>query len=215
MSFANDIEEIVYLEYQSIDVKAYQSKIRFFETNKKAIGMLPNDMNLEINLEYVVALFEVGEYYTFLQLVDDLLVVVIEDNVYSLDGDDIYQELLYRKGAALYNILDYYKAEYILAELCRIDKESELYHKTFIKNKIDSIRSKSQKSRAIIIAMLLVTGVIIGIELLIIRPFFSEFTQITELLRVGLFAGALMGIFTQELRIRYIASRAYKKLFKA
>lgn len=115
----------------------------------------------------------------------------------------------------MYNILDYYQAEYILAELCRIDKKNDLYHKTFIKNKIDAIRSKSQKSRAIIIAMLLVTGIIIGVELLIIRPFFAEFIQITELIRVGLFAGALIGIFTQEMRIRYIARRAYKKLFKA
>ena len=215
MSFVNDIEEVVYLEYQTIDQKAYQSKIRFYESNLRAINQLPEDMNLEINLEYVIALFEVGEYYPFLRRVDPLLVKVIEDNVFSIDGDDIYQELLYRKGAALYNVLDYYKADHILSELCRIDKNSELYEKTFKKNKIDAMRSKSQKSRAIIIAMLLITGFIIGVELLIIRPFFPEWVNITEALRVSIFAAALLGMVIQELRIRYSAKRAYRKVIKA
>lgn len=214
MRFANDIEELIYLEYQDIDAKAYQSKIRYYEQNKKAISQLPYELRLEMSLEYVVALFEVGEYYQYLQHVDKLLTRVIEDNIFSIDGDDIYQELLYRKGASLYNIVDYYGADHVLSELCKIDKENDIYRQTFKKNKIDSLRYRAQKIRAVIISMFLVAGVIIGVELLVIRPFFMEWVQSIETTRNLIFGAAVLGIILQELRIRLYADRQYKNLFK-
>ena len=214
MRFANDIEELIYLEYQDIDAKAYQSKIRYYEQNKKAISQLPYELRLEMSLEYVVALFEVGEYYQYLQHVDKLLTRVIEDNIFSIDGDDIYQELLYRKGASLYNIVDYYGADHVLSELCKIDKNNDVYRQTFKKNKIDSLRYRAQKIRAVIISMFLVAGVIIGVELLVIRPFFMEWVQSIETTRNLIFGAAVLGIILQELRIRLYADRQYKNLFK-
>ena len=212
MKFSNEIEELVYLEYQDIDAKAYQSKIRFFEQNKNAIKQLPYEVRLEMSLEYVVALFEVGEYYQYLKHVDNLLNRVIDESLFSIDGDDIYQELLYRKGASLYNIVDYHAADHVLSELCRIDNNNDIYRKTYIKNKIDSYRYKGQKIRAVIISMLLLVGIIIGVELLIVRPFFTEFTSVVEISRIVLFSIALSGIIIQELRIRIIAKLSYKKL---
>lgn len=212
MSFANDISELIYLEYQDIDAKAFQSKIRYFEHNKKAIAQLPYRMRLEMSLEYVVSLFEVGEYYAYLKHVDTLLAKVIDENLYSIDGDDIYQELLYRKGAALYNVVDYHQANHVLKELCKIDPNSDLYKQTFLKNKIDSLRYKGQKIRAIIIGMFLMTGLIIGIELLVVRPFFESLVFKVEWLRNILFGTAVVSIIIQELRIRLIALSQYKHL---
>lgn len=214
MRFASDIEELIYLEYQDIDPSAYQSKIRYFEQNKKAIKQLAYELRLEMSLEYVVALFEVGEYYQYLQHVDQLLTRVIEENLFSVNGDDIYQELLYRKGASLYNIVDYYGADHVLSELCRIDPKNEFYKRTFKKNKIDSLRYLAQKGRAVIISMFLVAAAIIGIELLVIRPFFPEWISAVELSRNLIFGFAVFGILFQEFKIRFIADRQYKNLLK-
>lgn len=214
MSFTNDIEEYIYQEYLSIDVKAYQSKIRFYEYNKKAIALLPYEQRLEISLEYVVSLFEVGEYYQYLEHVDKLLEKVIEENLFSVEGDDIYQELLYRKGASYYNVLDYHKADHVLGQLCRINKKSDLYKKTYFKNKIDSLRYQGQKIRAAIISLLLLTGLIIGVELLIVRPFFPGHVQVIELFRTMLFGTAVFGMIAQEARIRYSAYKQHRNLIR-
>ena len=214
MSFTNDIEEHIYQEYLSIDVKAYQSKIRFYEYNKKAIRMLPYKQRLEISLEYVVSLFEVGEYYEYLEHVDKLLEKVIEDNIFSIAGDDIYQELLYRKGASYYNVLDFVKADHVLGQLCRINKKNELYKKTYYRNKIDYLRYQGQKVRASIIGLLLMTGLIIGVELLFIRTIFRDHIQAVEILRTVLFGTAVLGIIIQEARIRYSTYKQHKELIK-
>lgn len=212
MNFANEIEELVYLEFQDIDYRDYQDKIRYFERNKKAIKSLPYMVRLEMTLHYVVSLFEVGDYYRYLQYVDDLLAKVIEDNLFSVDGDDIYQELLYRKAASFHNILDYYSAEHVLTELSKIDTTNNLYKRTFLKNNMDRLRSQGQKVRAGIISMFLVSGIVIGIELLVIRPFYPEHTQLAEWSRNGLFGGAILGIMIQEFHIRLKSWKKYNRL---
>ncbi len=215
MDFANEIEELVYLEFQDIDDRDYQDKIRYYERNKKAIKSLPYEVKLEMTLQYVVSLFEVGDYYRYLKYVDTLLARVIEENLFSLDGDDIYQELLFRKAASLHNILDYYSAEHVLAELCKIDPTNSLYKRTFLKNNMDRLRSQGQKVRAGIISMLLVSGIVIGIELLVIRPFYPEQIQVIEWSRNGLFGGAILGIMIQEFLIRRRSWNKMKAIFKA
>lgn len=214
MKFANEIEELVYLEYQDIDAGAYQEKIRYFERNKKAIKTLSYELRLEMSLEYVVALFEVGEYYQYLKHVDKLLARVIEENVFSVDGDDIYQELLYRKAASLHNTLDYYGSEHVLSELCRIDDDNSIYKRTYLKNISDRLRSQGQKARGFTIAILMVAGLIIGLELLVIRPFYPAEVHAVELSRNLLIGGAILGMILQELRIRFISHRSLKNLSK-
>ncbi len=215
MKFANDIEEMVYLGFQEIDGASYQEKIRYFERKKPAIAQLSYQLRLEMSLEYVVALFEVGEYKQYLKHVDQLLAKVMDDNIYSVDGDDIYQELLYRKAASLHNVLDYEGANHILTELCKIDPDNEVYNRTFIKNNADNLRHTGQKVRGIIIALFILAGLIIAVELLIIRPFYEEQVAATELLRNGLFLTALGGIIFYELKIRFFSWRKHKNLLKS
>jgi len=202
MKFANDIEELIYQEYQDIPYSAFQDRIRYFERNRSEITSLSYSLRLELSLEYVVALFEVGEYYQYLRHVDKLLARVIEDNIFSIDGDDIYQELLYRKAASLYNIVDYYAADKILRQLVRIDPDNEIYKRTFIKNSVDSLRYQGQRVRSVIITLFMVAAVVIGIELLSIRPFNPSHTTIVETIRNSILAVAVSGIMLQELRIR-------------
>lgn len=215
MKFANDIEEMVYLGFQEIDEASYQEKIRYFERKKPAIAQLSYQLRLEMSLEYVVALFEVGEYYQYLKHVDQLLAKVIDENIYSIDGDDIYQELLFRKAASLHNVLDYYGADHILTELCKIDPDNEIYNRTFIKNNADNLRHKGQKVRGVIIALFILAGLIIGVELLIIRPFYEAQVSATEMLRNGLFLSALGGIIFHELKIRFLSRLRRKNLLKS
>lgn len=215
MNFTNDIEDLVYQSYLEIDIDAFQERIRYFERNRTAILQLPFEMKLEMSLDYLSALHEVGDHYQYLKHVDKLLEIVIADNIYSVDGDDIYQELLFRKASALNNTVDFVRAEHILGELVKIDPSNRQYRIAFQKNKVAHLRYSGQKMRAITIMAFLLTGLFIGIELLVVRPFFDSYVENLELLRNILFIFAVSTIIIQELRVRYLASRRLNKIIKS
>ncbi len=214
MKFTNEISELVYQDYRCIEPKDYQERIRFFEHNRSDINELPYEVRLEISIEYTVALFEVGEYYQFLKYVDKLLEVTIIENVYSIDGDDIYQELLFRKGCALHNVVDFYAADHIFSELVKIDKSNKTYQQVYHQNKVSQLRYEGQKFRSLVILLLMVTGVMIGVELLIILPFFEHLGTGFEWARNLVFGFALISIIYQELSIRFISKRKISQLIK-
>ena len=192
MNFSNELANLVYQEYLDIEPKAYQDRIRFFEYNKSQISKLSYQQRLEISLEYTVALFEVGEYDRYLKNVDQLLTICIKDNLFSIDGHDIYQDLLFRKACSLHNMIDYKGADHIFSELVRIDRNNVIYQRAYNRNKVQQLRDQGQKLRAMVIAMFLSTGLIIGGELLVIRPFFPELIGLVESTRNGLFLAAIL-----------------------
>lgn len=214
MKYADEISELVYQDYQVIGPKDHQERIRFFEHNREDIIKLPFKKRLEISLEYAVSLFEVGEYYQYLKHVDKLLQIAIEENLFSVDGDDIYQELLFRKACSLHNIVDYHAADHIFSELIRIDNNNKVYKQAYKRNKVSHLRYLGQKARTITILLLFLTGILIGVELLIIRPFFGEQAQTFQWLRMVVFGVALTGIIGQEIVIRYVASANVSKMIK-
>lgn len=214
MKFTNEISELVYQDYRCIEPKDYQERIRFFEHNRSDINQLPYEMRLEISIEYTVALFEVGEYYQYLKYVDKLLEITIEDSVFSIDGDDIYQELLFRKGCALHNVVDFYAADHIFSELIKIDKTNKTYQQVFHQNKVSQLRYEGQKFRSLTIILLMITGVMIGVQLLIIHPFFEHLVSGFEWCRNIIFGFALFSIIYQELSIRWVSKRRIAQLTK-
>jgi len=214
VKYADEISELVYQDYQVIGPKDHQERIRFYEHNREDIVKLPFKKRLEISLEYTVSLFEVGEYYQYLKHVDKLLHIAIEENLFSLDGDDIYQELLFRKACSLHNIVDYHAADHVFSELIRIDNNNKVYQQAYKKNKVSHLRYLGQRSRTITILLLFLTGILIGVELLIVRPFFAEQAEIFQWVRMSVFGVALAGIIVQEIAIRFLASANIRKMIK-
>jgi len=213
VKFSNEISDLVYQEYLEIEPKAYHDRIRFFECNKKGISKLSYEQRLEISFEYTIALFEVGEYTRFLKNVDQLLAICINDNIYlNVDGEDIYQDLLFKKACALHNTVDFVSADHVFSELIRINKTNHTYQRAYSRNKILLLRDSGQRIRAIVISMFLSTGLIIGFELLVVRPFFESHIQLTEYTRNGLFLAAIATMILQELYIRFTSARSIKAL---
>jgi len=212
MNFTGEVEKLVYQEYLELDGSAYQDKIRYYERNQKEITHLPFKLSVEIQCECIMAYFEVGDYYAYLKQVDRLLQLVITDNIFEVKGKNIFEELLFRKAASLYNVVDYYQAEYVFSELLKINPDYKIYRQAFAKCSVDKLRYEGQKMRSITIALFILTGVIIAVELLCIRPFHESKIFATELTRNLLFIFAV-GIFLfQELRIRFMTSNKIQLL---
>ncbi len=105
MKFTEQIEQQIYKEFKNIDPNAYQEQIRYFDNNKAEIRRLPYELKTYIECKYALAAFEVKDYYGFLTIVDRLISIVVRDNIYDIDGVDIYKDLLYKKGIAARSML--------------------------------------------------------------------------------------------------------------
>ena len=214
MNFTREIEELVYQEYIGIEPSDYQEKIRYYERNKREILQLPFNVSTEIRCECAIAYFEVGSYSTYLKMVDELIQLVISENIYKIKGKNIFEELLFRKAASSYNVVDYDKGEYVFSELIKIDASNDLYKKAFVKCSIDKLRYEGQFFRGLTVLLFIITAVIIAIELLTIRPFYDQYIYTFEVSRNISFSLAIMSMFFQELRIRFLANKRFSALTK-
>jgi len=209
-----EIEKLVYQEYLELKSSDFQEKIRYYERNKNEIKQLPFSLSTEIQCECLMAYFEVGAYYKYLEQVDEFIQLVMEENIFKVKGKNIFEELLFRKAAATFNVMKYKKAEYLFSELLKINPQNELYKASYAKCNVDKLRHEGQNYRAVTIVLFIVTGIIIGFELLCIRPFHEQYITLFETSRNILFALAFLSFVYQELRIRLLTNITIQKITK-
>lgn len=211
MNFTGEIEKLVYQEYLELKSSDNQEKIRYFERNISEIMHLPFSISAEIQCDCVMAYFEVGAYFKYLEKVDPLIQLVISENIFEVKEKNIFEELLFRKAASLFNIVEYDKAEYVFSELLKINPDNTIYKKAYAKCSVDKLRYEGQKFRGATIFLFILTGLIIGIELLCVRPFHSSAIPAVEITRNLVFVLAICSFLFQEFRIRFLTNKSIHK----
>jgi hypothetical protein len=214
MKFTEQIEQQIYKEFKNIDPNAYQEQIRYFDNNKAEIRRLPYELKTYIECKYALAAFEVKDYYGFLTIVDRLISIVVRDNIYDIDGVDIYKDLLYKKGIAAHKVLDYYKSDHIFTELVKIDFNDKNYVSGYVKNGIEKRRYEVKYLNAVSIVLFFLAAAIICVELLMIRPFYKEWIELIEYARNFIFLGGILVLFYLEAWIRISTYKSLEKLKK-
>lgn len=182
-----------FLDFKEIEENDYRKLIRFFEEKKQIIYKLDFEEQFELLLAYVNALFEIGAYQKYLLVVDFVVESSVLHNIKSFKGEDVFQKLLFRKAASLFNVNENEKADYVLRELIRInpdDKDAILFLKKCLRKMRPSLINNS---RAVGIFMFLLAAFIICIEVLFVRPFYHIHTPLVETSRNTIF---LLGIFS-------------------
>ena len=129
----SNLHSKVYNNFKDIDRHAHQSIVEFYNRHESDIQRLKFDEYFELQISYIDALFEISAYENLLSVCDTTIEAVIMNNIQSYRGEDIYRKLLLKKAAAHYNLLEYFKTEYILKELIRIDPD-DTYSIRFLKN---------------------------------------------------------------------------------
>lgn len=162
---------------------AYRDKVRFYEENPDAISALEYDVRLEIDVDYVLCLFEIGRYQRFLEKVDPVIEGVIEENFYTLHKEDIFHTLLLRKSASLYHCGAYQKAEEILLQLIRMDENSDVAKKLYSLCKRKKENDITTGFRVAAMSGLLVVLSITVVRILLLEPFYDQYLQPFMLIR--------------------------------
>lgn len=198
-----------YLRYFSIEGKNFTDKIAYYESNFQYIQDLTEEQKTEVDLDYCLSIFEVGRYHQFLSQCEKMIVSVIEQNIFTLHGEDIYQKLLFKKAACYYNLSKLEDATYVLLELIKIDPSNQMY-RTFATKciRLQAYR-KFDTLKGVAMAMILSSLAIITIEILLARTFFPDIAPILEMLRNTLFFSSVGLLFFNEILLR---RHIYKKI---
>ncbi len=182
----------IYQEFKTIDVKEHLSVVRFFESYERDIKQLNFSEYFELLVAYLDALFEIGAYHSHLKIVDSAIQISILNNIKFYNGRDIYTDLLFRKAASCYNLMQYDEAEHILRELVKISPHDESYaiflRKCLWKKQPDFLKN----ARGIAILLLLASALIIAVELIIVRNLFAVHTATIEMVRNITFGSAIL-----------------------
>ena len=191
-----------YFKFFKIDSSSYREKVRFYEENKKKISDLDYDEKFEIFADYIFALFEIGKYQKFLLQADEAIEMVIVENIYEINGRNIFEELLFCKGACLYNLERYEKASYVIEELIKINPNQQFAQKLYRK----ILRRKGigwyEINKAIAVVFLLSAISESLAELLIIDPFYEKISEEIKIFRKSLFGISLVLLVFNEMWVR-------------
>lgn len=181
----------LYRHFREIGSTEFQAIIRFYERHLNAIENLEESERFDLLVIYTDALFQTNKYQSFISAADQAIELSVYFNIKLHRGVDVFHELLFKKAAAHYHLHQYDKTEYVLRELIKINPHDKL-SVLFLRKCLRRIKpTYLMNARAISIFLFLLTAVIIFVEILFIRPIYSNFVDIVEASRICTF---LLGI---------------------
>lgn len=189
----------IYRDFKEIDSCEYRTIIRFFEENQEHIRNLELEEYFELMVTYLDSLFEIGAYERFLRLVNGTIETSIIHNIHFFRGEDVYRKLLFRKAAAHHNLQQNEKAQHVIKELIKMDPYDEESIKFLKRSLWVKKPAFISKTRGLSIMLFFAAAAVICLELLLVRPFFSEYTTKVEIARVVLFALGLTSMFIGDI----------------
>lgn len=198
MKGTSDIQNLL-LDYSRIEKTDYKGKVKFYEAQRSQINELLVKDKFELDVDYACALFELGRYQKSLGILDTLIEFVIRENIFSLEGENIFHILLFKKSACHYNLGELDKSKHVLQELIKMDSENTIYETFFKRCYRSEYIQQYRWMGGVVVGLFLLAAFIISIELLIIRPFYFESAGMVEFSRNAIFIFAILVLAVREL----------------
>ena len=196
-----------YFKYHRIGSNAFRDKVRYYEDNRDQIHFLSYEERIDVDLDYVLCLFEIGKYHKFLSKADALIEVVIIDNIFTYNGLNIYNDLLFKKAACLYNTGQYNQAERVIKAILNLDEENKDARALFGKCKRKKGRDWYEGTKAMAVVMFLSAISIALAELLVIKPFFNHLLYSFSFLKISCLVIGILALVGNEAYLRYIIGK--------
>jgi len=182
----------IYKEFKSIETNEHLSVVRFYESYETEILTLNFTEYFELLISYIDALFEIGAYQSHRRVVDTAIQMSILHNIKFYNGKDIYIELLFKKAASCYNLMEYNQAEHILRELVKITPYNEMVQR-FLKKCLRRKHPEYLKNaRGLSILLLLGTALVVAVELVVVRTLLVDYVSLFETIRNSMFVLAVV-----------------------
>ena len=185
----------LFQSFKAIDAGEFRQVVRYYERHEKEILRLDFEEYFEILIAYCHALFETSEYQKHILTANIVIETSIMENIPVVNGQEIFQSMLFRKAASHYNLLEYKKAIHVLRELLKIEPNNQ-DNARFLEQCLREDKPQiARKARAIAIFLFLTAALTVSIEVLFIRNFYPQFAQYIEFLRNFMFCLGLIILF--------------------
>lgn len=182
----------LFREIRSIDPKDFQKIIREYEYKEREIGQLDPREHFELTVLYVDALFATGAYRRHLLMVDLVIFASIDRNIQYLNGEDVYERMLFRKAASLFRTLNFPGCGHICRELMRMYPDNDLYPRLLQRSLFRQQSNKLQFGRGAAIFCFLLTALVIVLDLLVVKNFYPNHHQAFIWLRNDVFLAGIL-----------------------
>lgn len=197
-----------YLQYFRLGDTSFREKVRFYEENPEALSTLYFNEKIDVDMDYLICLFEVGRYERFLEKVDPIIEIIIEENIFEFRNENIFNDLLLKKAACYYHTKNYEKANAILKQLIKIAPKHPLAIGLYGICKRKQNNDVSTTLKALCISALLLVVSISIIQILLFEPFFDEYLAPFLLLRTLLTIFSIFSFISLEV---YFLVSVYKE----
>ncbi len=197
--------------YKEINEFSFREKVKFVEENRHEINALRNNDRMYIELDFLLSLFQIGDYERFLQFVDHQLENVIGYNIFTFKNKDIYFQLLQNKALSLFHLRKDQQGLSLALQLKRMSQESMVVDYIIRNILLRKERLWYRQVHATVIALAFGAAGVLFLELLVIRPFYPEFITIIEPLRNIMLIISVLLVIVNQLALYLIVSKEMKK----
>ena len=193
----------IYRHFRAIDRSEFRRVVRFFERNEKSILMLDFEEYFELLVAYTQALFEISDYNKHLLMADVVIQTSILQNISHVNGDEIYCSTLFQKAASHYNLRELSKAKHILGELLKMNPHDTMSIQFLNKIMREDTPLYIRHSRAMSIFLFLMSALLICVQVLFIKTFYTMYDPIVELSRNSIFGLGVLVLAGSEIIHRW------------
>lgn len=189
----------IYTEFKDLTGSEPRALARFYEKNHKQIQNLELLEYFDLQVLYLLAIFDLGSYHKLLGYVDEPIETCIRHNIVEHDGKDVFQTLLFLKGESYFHTMQFDKARHIFLELLHMDNSNEEYKEALGKTMRKIVPNTIKNARALSILFFIFSAVVIALEVLAVKHFFDSYTSIFVVARNMLFALGWITLVFSEL----------------
>jgi len=205
----------IYNEFKDLNGAEPRELARFYEQNHTLIQNLDQHEYFDLQVSYLVALFELGQYDKLLTIVDEPIEACIIHNIQKHNGKDVFRKLLYIKGESSFHLMKFDEAKYIFLELIKMDNKNSFYKEGLSKTLRKITPQFVKNGRALCIFFFILSALVIAFEVLVVKHFFSDYASIIEFFRNALFVlgwatligSELIHYFKVQQKVNAIAKR--------
>ncbi|GAB5553121.1 MAG: hypothetical protein Sapg2KO_27120 [Saprospiraceae bacterium] len=184
----------VYRKFKAIEPSAHREIVRFYEKEESKILRLDFEEFFEMLVAYVDALFEIGAYRKHLTLVDVVIEKSINHNIKFYRNQDLFQKMLFRKAASLFNTQDYTKAEYVVTQVYRMYPEDQTAMLLYQKCRLKARPALLNYARAGGVFLFFLSALVIALEVLFVRPWYAMHVPLVMNVRNSIFIFACLAL---------------------
>ena len=193
----------IYRNFRAIDGSEHRRIVRFYERNEKGILLLEFEEYFELLVTYTKALFEISEYRKHLLMADVVVKTSILQNITHVRGDEVYRSTLFQKAASHYNLHEFSKAAHILGELIKMNPHDPLSIRFLGRVLRDDKPAYIRHARAISVFLFLMSALLICIQVLVVKHFYTMYDPIVEMSRNSIFGLGVFALVGAEIAHRW------------